>query len=660
MKNDSTAGRKKKPLGKLFQSLKNSAIISGLDRLCVKVYEFLCGGAFARLFGARGAEDSWNSRAKESKKSSFISRTCEKISAKIEKSSIVNFVSNTVYALRGLRCRVIGTYLFAFAAFTAVVAVLSMIIKGNVASVYACISSCITAVVMAVAGIPFAMSGGTVSDVVTKSRTIGFLLKILGFNSGKLWSDEVRGRHLTAFILGALSGLLTVVLEPVLLFALLLGVAFIYIVLTVPEFGVVTIAFLMPFIPTMVLAGLTIFVCIAFVIKLVRGKRVIDFGRIDFFVAVFVLMTALAGVISMSTGSIMPALLFVCLISVYFMVSCCIRSAEWINRIILSAVSSAMIVALYGIVQYAFGTFGVNAWLDSDLFEGISGRAISTLENPNMLGEYLILIIPMALALFLSKNEGNKKYSFMCAASMGMCLILTWSRGAWLGFMFSMVIFLLVWNKRSMWLFAVGIMSLPVLPIILPDSIINRFTSIGNMADTSTSYRVSVWRGAVHMLRDNLFSGIGVGESAWYKLYPDYSLSGIEAAPHSHNLFIQIALEQGIFGLIVFLIILFLLIRTSFNLFARMAKKSDSITDVCRYNTRLMVAGPLCGLAGVLLQGFTDYSWYNYRVYLMFWLVLGLIPALIKNADREIAVGRVRAQNSAESASVDIKLKSDE
>lgn len=658
MKNESTAGRKKRQHGKLFQSIKNSAIVSGLDRLCIKVYDLLCSGVFAKLFGARGTEDSWNGRSE--KKESFISRTCEKISAKIETSRIVNFVNNTASAFPGLRCRVLGTYFFAFAAFTAVVAVLSMIVKGNVASFYACISSCITAVAIAGAAIPFALSKGTLSDIIANSKLIGFVVRLLGFNTGKLWSEEVRGRHLIAFILGMISGLLSAVIDPVLIFALIVVVAFIYIVLAVPEFGVVSIAFLMPFLPTMVLAGLAIFVCIAFAIKLIRGKRVLDFGLLDFFVALFAVMTGFAGIVSMSSGSIMPALLFVCLISGYFMVSCCIRSAEWIYRIILSTVTSAMIVSLYGIVQYAFGTFGANAWLDSDLFEGIAGRAVATLENPNMLGEYLVLVLPMALALLLVKDGGNKKYSFMCTATMAMCLLLTWSRGAWLGFMFAVVVFLLIWTKRSMWIFAAGILSLPVLPFILPDSIINRFTSIGNMADSSTSYRVSIWRGAVHMLRDNFFGGIGVGESAWYKVYPDYTLPGIEAAPHSHNLFIQVALEQGIFGLIVFLIILFLLIRISFNLFARMAKKSDSITEVYRYNTRLMIAGPLCGLAGVLLQGLTDYSWYNYRVYLIFWLVLGLIPALVKSSDRETAVGRVPEQNCAESATVDIKLKSEE
>ncbi len=660
LKNDSTADRKKKPHAKLFQSIKNSAIISGLDRLCIKVYDLLCTGAFANLFGAGGAEDPRKERANNTKKSSFISRTCEKVSAKIETSRIVNIVNNTASAVTGIRCRVMGTYLFAFAAFTAVVAVLSMIVKGNVASFYACISSCITAAIIAAAAIPFSLSKGTLSDIIADSKIIGFVVKLLGFSTGKLWSEEVRGRHLIAFVLGMISGLLSAVIDPVLIFALIVVVAFIYIVLAVPEFGVVSIAFLMPFLPTMVLAGLAIFVCIAFAIKLIRGKRVLDFGLLDFFVALFAVMTGFAGIVSMSSGSIMPALLFVCLISGYFMVSCCIRSAEWIYRIILSTVTSAMIVSLYGIVQYAFGTFGANAWLDSDLFEGIAGRAVATLENPNMLGEYLVLILPMALALLLVKDGGNKKYSFMCTATMAMCLLLTWSRGAWLGFMFAVVVFLLIWSKRSMWIFAAGILSLPILPFILPDSIINRFTSIGNMADSSTSYRVSIWRGAVHMLRDNLFGGIGVGESAWYEVYPDYTLPGIEAAPHSHNLFIQIALEQGIFGLIVFLIILFLLIRISFNLFARMVKKSDSITEVYRYNTRLMIAGPLCGLAGVLLQGLTDYSWYNYRVYLIFWLVLGLIPALVKSSDRETAVGRVTEQNSAESATVDIKLKSEE
>lgn len=663
MKTDSNIRGSKGFGSRLVQGIKNSLIVSGLDKLCIKVYELLCGGAFARLFGGMG-KDKVKSESCEvcAERRGFMKRFCDGVSQRIESSSLVRSITRCAGSVFGLRTRVIGTYLLTFAAYTAVIAFIMMLVKGTVAATFSAISGIGSAVIMALSAIPFAICKGTLSDVLTASKFFKGLVRLLGFNENKIWSEEIRGKHLTAFILGTVSGLATIAVDPLVIFVVIAALLYVYLVLSVPEFGVMCIAFLMPFIPTMALAGLTIFVSIAFVIKLIRGKRILSFARIDFFVALFAVMILLAGVVSHSLGSLAPAFLFVCFLAAYFIVSCCINSGEWIRRIIYTSVTSAMVVALYGIVQYAFGTFGANAWLDSDLFEGISGRAISTLENPNMLGEYLIMILPMALSLFMAKGENTKKYTFMCTASMGMCLILTWSRGAWLGFIFSMVIFLLIWNKRSMWLFAGGLLALPVLPIILPDSIISRFTSIGNLADTSTSYRVHVWRGAVHMLRDNFFNGIGVGEAAWYELYPEYSLSGIEAAPHSHNLFIQIALEQGVFGLVVFLVILFLLLRMSFNLFARMSSKVSELGEKAYYNTRLLVAGPICGLAGVLLQGLTDYSWYNYRVYLMFWLVLALIPALVKHSSRELEATRSEtayALESSDEASVDIRINND-
>ena len=33
-------------------------------------------------------------------------------------------------------------------------------------------------------------------------------------------------------------------------------------------------------------------------------------------------------------------------------------------------------------------------------------------------------------------------------------------------------------------------------------------------------------------------------------------------------------------------------------------------------------------MLAVLAQGMTDYIWYNYRVFLMFWLMLGLSAAV--------------------------------
>ena len=32
----------------------------------------------------------------------------------------------------------------------------------------------------------------------------------------------------------------------------------------------------------------------------------------------------------------------------------------------------------------------------------------------------------------------------------------------------------------------------------------------------------------------------------------------------------------------------------------------------------------LSGMAGLLVQGLTDHLWFNYRIVLLFWLVIGL------------------------------------
>ena len=182
--------------------------------------------------------------------------------------------------------------------------------------------------------------------------------------------------------------------------------------------------------------------------------------------------------------------------------------------------------------------------------------------------------------------------------------------------------------------------------MILPDSIISRFTSIGNLADTSTSYRVNIWRGTIHMLEDYWMTGVGIGESAWATVYPRYSLAAIETAPHAHNLYLQTWVQTGIVGLLLLFAFLILLQQCHFSYYRLLSRMRDSVADSVLAShlkplgasdslsgkreitaMRLEAAAPLCGILATLLQGLTDYTWYNYRVYLMFWLIAGLSVA---------------------------------
>ena len=55
-------------------------------------------------------------------------------------------------------------------------------------------------------------------------------------------------------------------------------------------------------------------------------------------------------------------------------------------------------------MQYAFGWTTSNAWIDEEMFEDATMRVYSTLGNPNVLGEYLLLVLPVAAVYMLEKQ----------------------------------------------------------------------------------------------------------------------------------------------------------------------------------------------------------------------------------------------------------------
>ena len=645
-------------LKKVVSALKNSVIVSSLDKFCSLIYRLLGSGMFARIFSG-GAQHDYTANQKTAKRG-VLTKAREWVSQKIETSHLVSWVNSLFSGLISCRLRVIGAYLLAFSIYTGLFSAISLILTNTTAGRYDAMVTLTEALTVLAVSVPFLISKKTVSGALNSSRLCSFIIETCGFTKSKLWSEEQGGKYAVDFVLGVLSGIMTMVIPTAYIFAGICAAIFAYIILSVPEFGVVCMFFLAALIPTKALAALTLFVSFAFFAKIIRGKRVFTFEKVDLFVAALGVLLIFGGFVSFSTASILPAVMYTCFIIGYFLVSCCVRSEDWLYRCVSAALWSGLIVAFYGILQYVLSSSTAGAWIDSDLFEGIAGRAVSTLENPNMLGEYLIMILPSAFAMWITGKGMSRKYSFVSFACLAMCLILTWSRGAWLGFIFAFVAFLLIWHRRSMWILVGGAFSIPFLPFILPQTIITRFTSIGNLADTSTSYRVSIWRAAVHMIEDYLITGIGIGEGAWRKIYPDYTLPGIEAAPHSHNLFFQIVLETGIFGIAFFFIILFFLVKISFTVFARLSGSNHAeLEPNFARNRKLTIAGPLCGIFAVLIQGLTDNSWYNYRVYLMMWLTIGLIPAFVKNTRQKlssVSSERPNKESRAEEASVDISL----
>ena len=428
-----------------------------------------------------------------------------------------------------------------------------------------------------------------------------------------------------AIFFGTIAGLLAGLVSPLLAVLFLGGLWFFFMVLYKVEFGVFMTLFLAPILPTMAVVALCLLCLFSLIVKALTTKR-FEFKTegVGFVVIVMLVLYLLAAICSfVPIKGVQIWAVYFAFMSFYFVVINTIKTKKQLMNLLTVFALSGLAVCVYGILQYIFGWNVNQAWIDEEMFEDIKMRIYSTLENPNVLGEYILLVLPATIALMWKKRGALAKlvYGGM-AAVMGLALILTFSRGCWVGIMAAAAVFVTFCSGK---LWGLLLLALPILPMVLPESIINRFASIGDMKDSSTSYRVYIWMGTLHMLKDFWLTGIGPGDEAFAQVYPFYSYSSI-VAPHSHNLFLQIMVIGGILAIATFAILLLVFFKKLAVGYQVQGKRGD---------VSVALVGIGAAVAGFLVQGLFDNCFYNYRVFMIFWAVLALGVAAANVAKNE-------------------------
>lgn len=483
---------------------------------------------------------------------------------------------------------------------------------------------------MVVAGILCFLSGGNLSQALLGSRVASFILfDFFGIRreSVEVSEEEHQNFWFMMIGIGVIFALLTWSLPVWIPFALLVMLFLLIVIFFMPEAGVLVMIAALPFLQTMQVAALAMLVFVSFLVKLLRGKRSVKWSALEFFILIFCLMLLYGGVFSMEpNSSVQQVLLYFVFIAGYFVVVNTIASMAWVRKAAWVLILSATLVALIACYQYFGGGAQAGSWIDIKMFAGITARASSTFENPNVLGEYLIMCIPVSAAMiFASKRFASRVIALGCTGVISIALVLTWSRGAWLGLVLAAVVMLLLFHRVFVKLAIPCLFALPFLPAVLPDSVANRFLSIGNMADSSTAYRVSIWEASLKIIKDFWNCGIGVGSDVFMQVYPSYALSGAAFALHSHNLFLQLFIELGIFGLIAFLLLMGTYYRAVFT----------SIFQMKDIDARLLLLACGIGILAFLVQGLADNVWFNFRIFCFFWLYMGLGISILRGYNKE-------------------------
>ena len=472
----------------------------------------------------------------------------------------------------------------------------------------------------AISALPLCFSGKMISEELTGNFLTGnFLLGFCKFSISLFEAEPRRERILYPLFAGTAIGSLSVFFHPI-WFPLLLLFSFIFLIgLAVPETTVFPIVLAFPFLgffphPSLLLGVFCLFSIVCWLPKVLSGHRQYRFLKLDIAVLLFAAILTLGGAVNAAGSDGAGPLLTVYLLAAWFPVRTWLTSSLWRGRVIACLLFSGSICAGIGVLQYALGR-GEVRWLDLAMFENLGGRVTSTFSNPNILAIFLLVIFGLSLGGCFSPAK-SRYFCLIPLALSSACLIFTWSRGAWLGAIAATVFFFLLHSRGT--LAALLVSPLAVLGILpwIPSSVRFRFASIGNFAESSSRYRLNTWRGVLRMIRAHPY-GIGNGETAFHTVFPNFAVSGTESVMHAHNVFLQVAAENGIAAAGLLIGIFGMLFSLFFATHSANLAKPE----------RAWALGSAATLLSLIVMGMFDHLWYQPTLFYLIWFVAALLVA---------------------------------
>lgn len=283
----------------------------------------------------------------------------------------------------------------------------------------------------------------------------------------------------------------------------------------------------------------------------------------------------------------------------------------------------------------------ISTWQDVSKLnpEEVMTRVYGTLKpyNPNLLGGYFVAGIPSLYALAAYYFAGKKLKFSLTALAFALLstitLFLTGCRGSYIGMMVILISMFAVsakylWNNyKQIYLTAVGsVIAFGTAAVLFVSSLRARVLSIFAMRqDSSNSFRFNVYHSSVEMFKDNWLLGIGVGNQNFREIYGLYMKTGFDALS-AYNIFLEIAVESGIFALIAFMGFLITLIKNSINF---ILKSTDT-------KAVIISSAAIISIIAVCIHGLVDTVFFRPQIQFIFWTMVAVARTVIFTTDNRL------------------------
>jgi len=319
-------------------------------------------------------------------------------------------------------------------------------------------------------------------------------------------------------------------------------------------------------------------------------------------------------------------------VAVYALMHEVLRTApRWWDRIVAALMAGSLLTSVIGLRQLYEDTNALARWSDPNSVAKGTVRIYSTLDNPNLLAGYLLPILPLAVVVLLRWRRPLPRLFAITTLAMGTAaLVLTYSRGAWMGLVAAAAVLAVLlalrttrswpplWRKVIPVVVLLGGASLLAVLVWQVEPLRVRVLSlVAGREDSSNNFRINVWLAALDMIQARPWLGIGPGNDAFNLIYPLYAQPRFSALS-AYSIPLELAVEAGIPGLLAGVGLVVASLRQGLQLW-----RGDG-------PWALPAMGVLAVIAALWVQGLTDTIFFRPEVQLTGWFCLATLAAAPK------------------------------
>lgn len=298
------------------------------------------------------------------------------------------------------------------------------------------------------------------------------------------------------------------------------------------------------------------------------------------------------------------------------------RYAVWVVRGLLAGASLAACVglALYAggagltlrvltrLVPYGYPGGRIVRYIEDDPARPM--RAVGTAVDPNSFGGLLMVGFMLAAgALLVGPRIAPRWLACGALGLNGAAMLLTYSRGAWVGAFAGLLV--LLWFLDRRWLVPLGVLGVAGLAFGIGSGFVERLWLGFTLQDPATRLRLQEYENAIAIIREHPWFGVGFGDAPSIELQVGVS-----------SIYLTIAEQAGLVGLAVVLATVCAVLWRPLSVAWQREQSPEE---------RPLVVVVLAAFGAALVVGLVDHYFFNIRfahMAALFWTLAGLLVAL--------------------------------